>query len=521
MRRRGFTLIEVLVGAVIGTVVMGLAIESFSQLMRALAQARSRTEASRYATNGLGRLSELVRRGNIFFYAARPMQTQVAVVSGRADAPAPRAALPGSLEDLGRVGPTFQIPVNDALRTEPSAWISSPSTSKRSFRFTFPTGDRAGGGEPSFSLRIAPAKNTADPTLNRFPGPLAYFAEAEFIRTKTGDTSNPYALLPRSWTFYVLYLAPMRLPPNDANWSMPREPRDHFPAPIPAGISPARTAVPYELRLLTIPGVRAGASQTGAYTVTTADTGLATHQATYDPEVGRVLAPGATLPDQAFFLEPPFDYDGRTANGRANYDPVPVRMTDPPAARLDPNSLNNLFRFQAAAGVTTARPPSGPRIAGEGLHSNFGMLGNDPPTEQALQVRPGAPVPTDVLLVPYIDPDAYPGTSCRFVNNLHSPPAAAGVDGTIPLGGGRFYHRYIEMNGPGCDYLENRVLTLRGDPGSTSFELGAYGTVPSRALISVTTRYRSRRDVPFQFATLQTEVSLDGLAQYARLRSAP
>jgi hypothetical protein len=260
---------------------------------------------------------------------------------------------------------------------------------------------------------------------------------------------------------------------------------------------------------------------TGSYSVTTSDPTLSAHSAEYDPNVGRILAPGASLPDQAFFLEPPFDYDGRAPNGQANYDPIPIRMIDPPAARLDPNSLNNLFRFQSPAGATTARPASGPRIAGGGLHANFGMLGNDPPTQQALGVRPGAPEPSDVLLVPFIDPDSYPGTSCRFVNNLHQPPAAPNANGLIPLPSGGFYRRYVEMVGPACDYLENRVLSLRGAPPGADEEVGAYGILPNRALISVTTRYRSRRDVPFQFATVQTEVSLDGVAQYGRLRPAP
>jgi prepilin-type N-terminal cleavage/methylation domain-containing protein len=533
MRRRGLTLPELLVAAAVGSLILGLSVAAFSEISKAIAASRSRVEAQRLGTNALGRVGELVRRGHVFYYSARPMRAQLATVTGRTGEHAARDPLPDPLVDLGEVAVAPRPPGTDAGLGNPDAWLASMTVSKRRFRFTTPDDDPSGGGDPAFALSVAPGKRTGDPYDDRFPGPLAYFAVADFRKTLTGDTTNPTALLPRSWTFYVLYVAPMQLQRNDANFAVPNNPRDQLPPPLAAGASANRTAVPYELRLLTIPDVCAGAFNPpgGTYNIQTVDGTLNTHPGQYDPEGRRLLAPGAAPGPDAAFLEPPFDYDGRNANGRANYDPVPIPMTAPPAAAFDEANLAAIFRFTLPTGDRTGRPASGPRIAGAGRHANFGMVGNDPPTAEvfpnrilpqladetgAIRIRP----PTDALVMPYVDPDTVSGTSVRFVNNLHEPPAAPGANGRITLPNGAIYHRYVETNGPGCDYFENRVQSLTGNTGADT-NIGALGVRPARILVSMSVRYRSRRDIPFQFATVQSEIPLDGLEQFAKVRPLP
>ncbi|MEB3327816.1 MAG: prepilin-type N-terminal cleavage/methylation domain-containing protein [Candidatus Sericytochromatia bacterium] len=533
MRRGGFTLPELLIAAAVGSLVLGLSVTAFSEIARAIAASRSRFEAQRLATSAVGQVGEVVRRGHVFYHSARPLKAQTAIVTGRTGEHATRAALPPPLVNLGEVSVALRPPTTDAGLADPEAWLAS-TVSKRRFRFTFPDDDPSGGGNPAFALSVAPGKRTGDPYHDRFPGPLAYFAVAEFRKTLTGDASNPTALLPRSWTFHVLYVAPMNLRRNDANFAVPNNPRDQLAPPIKAGENANRTAVPYELRLLTIPDVCAGAISPpgGAYNVQTVDTTLAAHQAEYDPEGRRILAPGAPPGTDAAFLQPPFDYDGRTANGRANYDPVPIPMTDPPAAAYDEASLAAIFRFALPDGTRTGRPASGARIVGEGRHANFGVVGNDPPTQEALANRippqfaaeaggtPAIRPITDKLVMPYVDPDTVAGTSVRFVNNLHEPTGAPDANGVITLPGGATYHRYVETIGPGCDYFENRVQSLTGTTGADT-NLGALGVRPARILVSMSVRYRSRRDIPFQFATVQSEIPLDGLDQFAKVRPLP
>jgi prepilin-type N-terminal cleavage/methylation domain-containing protein len=532
MRRRGFTLPELLIAAAVGSLILGLSVTAFSEIARSIAASRSRFDAQRHANTALTRVGDLVRRGHVFYYSARPMAAQTTVCTGRSGTEhAPRSALPDPLVDLAEVS-VAPRPPGDTGFARPDVWLAAPTVSKRRFRFTSPTDDASGGGDPNFLLRVAPGKRTGDPYDDRFPGPLAYFAVADFRKTLTGDASNPTALLPRSWTFYVLYVAPMQLQANDPNFAMPGNPRDSLAPPV-TGTNADRTAVPYELRLLTIPDVCAGAiaAPAGAYNVTTADGSLAANQGQYDPEGRRLLAPGAAPGADASFPDPPFDYDGRNASRRANYDPVPIPMTNPPAAAFDEDSLTTIFRYTLPSGARTGRPPSGPRIAGGGRHANFGMVGNDPPTAEvfgnriapqfadetgAIRIRPIA----DTLLMPYVDPDTVPGTSVRFVNNVHEPTAAPGADGRIALGAGGFYHRFIEPIGPGCDYFENRVHALTGNTTADT-ALGAFGVRPARALVSMSVRYRSRRDIPFQFATVTSEIPLDGIEQFSKVRPLP
>lgn len=530
MRRRGFTLPELLIGAALGTLILGLALRGFSEIVRAVAVSRSRFEATQHANTGIARLSESLRRAHVFFYAARPLREQNTVISGRPGQHAQRDPLPAALLDSPNLGTTFRPPTTNAGHGNGTAWLAGAGVSKRRFRFTFGDDDPSGGGEVEYLLRVAPGKRTGDPLADRFPGPLAYFAVADFKRTKSNDETNPHALLPRSWTFHVLYVAPMNLQANDANFSSATDPRDHLPPPVRDN-NFARTAVPHELRMLTIPDVAAGAPAAPAnYTCTTADTSIPGHPVAYDSTVGRIIAPGVAAGGEPRFLDPPFDYDGMKDDGRANYDPVPIPMpgTGVPAASYAADTTTGLFRFLQPAGGRAARPPSGPRIRGAGLHSNFGMVGNDPPTAEALANRippldpPGATVRpiTDTLIMAYVDPDSVEGTSVRFVNNLAEPSTAADAAGRAQWASGARYHRFVETIGPECPYFENRVHGLLG-PGGASTSVGALGMRPNRLLISAAVRYRSRRDIPFAFANVQSEIPLDGVDQFAKLRPLP
>ena len=512
--RPGFTLPELLIAGAIGVVVIGLALRSFGEITKVMASSRSKVEAQRQAATGIDQVSGLFRKAHVFYYGARPLAAQPAEVTGRPGQHAPRLPVPNALLTLGSTGNTMRPPADRDRQTNEADWRAGSPASKRAFRFTDPL-----EGTPAFRLEVAPGRRGGDRYDDEFQGPLAYFAEAEFVRTGTGADSNPHALLPRTWTIRLLYLAPMALPPGDPNVAEPNNPRDQLPPPLPPSRPPGRTAVPYELRMLTIPGVYAGAPAPPA-TATVQPPGIpASHTARFDPTVGRILAPNLSAGETAF-LEPPFDYDGSRANAQANYDPIPIPMTADPASFLDPAGGAPVYRFRGPAGEQLGRFPSGPRGAGGGIHANFNMLGNDPPTQDALQNRdPAAGQPTDKLLVSYVDPDASGGTAFRFVNNMREAPAgAAGADGTLPIPApGRPYRRDVDMTGPGCDYFENRYHAAWNDTTSGT-ATGAYGALPERALVSVSIRYRARKDVPFQFATVQAEVPLDGLASFDKIR---
>ena len=55
-------------------------------------------------------------------------------------------------------------------------------------------------------------------------------------------------------------------------------------------------------------------------------------------------------------------------------------------------------------------------------------------------------------------------------------------------------------------------------PSGASTATGAYGVLPARAYIAVSIRYRNRKDLPFQFTTVHTEIDLDGVTTFAKIR---
>lgn len=528
----GYTLIEVLIAAALSTIVIGLTLAAFQEINKVVNLQRSKTEAQATAVKGLQELSAVLKRANVYYYSARPITGPKENRTGRAGNFLTRdPAVPATLIG-GGPGNTRLPPADRNQNGFHAGWVGA--VPKQDFRFTDPE-DAVPGAAPRLGVavgRIAPAPIApcvATPNYDDFfPSPMAYFAEVDFVKTKTGafagaagDAINARALLPRTWTFYVLYLAPMNLPDSDANVVEAGQARDWLQAPIRAGaLNAVRTAIPYELRIMTIPGVYAGDPNPEAPYVVTPPGGLAGDNVGYDPTVGRILAPGLIAPD-IDFLAPPFDYDGTKNSALANYDPIPVPIIGTPADFMDPTSVANIYRFRLA-GVIMGRPACGPRIAANPapgpLHGNFNMLGNDPPTDAALINRDPAAAPiTDKVLISYIDPDTVEGTCMRFVNNMQESPAGPpDVNGVIRTPDNRPYRRYLNMYGQECSYFENRYQDSWGD--LTPSPTGAYGALPSRALLSVSIRYRNRKDLPFQFATLQSEIDLDGVKTFDRIR---
>jgi hypothetical protein len=275
-----------------------------------------------------------------------------------------------------------------------------------------------------------------------------------------------------------------------------------------------RTALPLQLRLLVVPGVIAGSLANPVVPLASGDS------VSFDPAVGRALAPKAVAGPTADFLEPPYDYVGTRADAQANYDPICLPMGPNPGRLLDA-AAGSPYRYTNGAGVDQLRPPSGPRVAGEDVHANFNMLGNDPPSDAALANRlPGAPPVVDKMLAAYIDPDSVAGTCARFVNNMREPPAGAtgDADGLIAIPAtGKLYRRYLPMYGEEGGYLENRYADVWND-AAIDTSTGSYGTLPKRAHLALAIRYRTRKDLPFQFASASLEVDLDGVSAFERVR---
>jgi hypothetical protein len=155
------------------------------------------------------------------------------------------------------------------------------------------------------------------------------------------------------------------------------------------------------------------------------------------------------------------------------------------------------------------RPPSGERIRNGGIHANYNQLGNDPPTQQALANRLGTRPATDRAVVSYVDPDSVQGTCIRLLNTIR--PRA---HDTAP---GHRYRRYLDAYGG--PFLYNHYArslppgTGVDQRGAWKIETGA-GALPSRALVSVTVRYRNDSRVPFQFSTASQEVELENLKHF-------
>jgi hypothetical protein len=237
-----------------------------------------------------------------------------------------------------------------------------------------------------------------------------------------------------------------------------------------------RSTIPFELRLLSIRNISAAV---GAPTA---------------PLWGRQVY-GEPGPAPANQIVPPVPWD--FALGTCNYDPIQL-ADDPTAQALI--TAPGFLPFSGPMYVPSIGGHDSQRINGGGPHTNFGALGNDPPTAAVFTTfLPGFNAGnsiSDRVLCRYIDPDNVNGTCIRFENPYVAQagfphPVAAG--GSPSLAGDR---RYVDTIEGGFQYNANINL------------------LPRRALVSVTTRYRTGKDLPFIFSTKSEEVSLEAAANY-------
>lgn len=488
--RQAFTLTELLIASTLSGLVMALAVRGFSEINRVGAKTTSRLEASGSASTALQQLSAMMRRASIMFHDPRPISNPAA-----ADAASVR------LQDNFNATANFTVAATPYRGQVPPFLraAAAPPGNTALYRFTsfraYSAGTLAPLAVPPL-LAAVPGRTAAD---NWFYGPLAYWAEAKYYDHGSASRENTRATMPAAWNFHVLYLAPMRLGPRDANLANPNSRQDLNPALA----NLPRTAMPLELRLLTIPNVNAGRPSVNL------------GHPDFDAVSGRLRDPSSTV-GAPTFLAPPFDYDGLPTSGNpaqlvvANYDPIPVPYdsTAPvPPGPLGAIALTSGVWPRGAAPGGGTRDPSGPRILGLPVHANFNDVGNDPPSENALADRwATAGNPIDRVILPYVDPDHPLGTSVRLSNNL--------VNAANQLQGG-----YCPAIGPGCVYRDHYADGLFPPvPAGPSGRSGAKGTLPSKALISLTVRHRKRLDIPFQFATVSAEIDLEGLRAFNQVR---
>jgi hypothetical protein len=333
-----------------------------------------------------------------------------------------------------------------------------------------------------------------DPSATRaydryFSSPLLYIAEAELAtdRNLAGAQDGTIANMfhPLSWTFHVVYLAPMNIkdPNNAPPWIARAKdiPRDR-------AVGWNRSTIPFELRVLRIPGVK---------TDLDADNNRTTSQ--------RVLADG-TVP------KPPYDYP----MNQVNYHPVPISWETNPATTPKADTFRNTQtrRLETAGAAVNA---SGARVRGPAAvpHANYNNIGNDPPTDEVLAQRFPNERPRDTVLASYIDPDSVHGTCVRLLNTLGVSPHTAGLGETahaVPAAMGE-YRKYL--NAYGGEFLYNHYAALTPNPATWDVTRGS--SLPRRALVSVSTRYRTDSRISFNFATETIEIDLENVVRFQTL----
>lgn len=524
--RAGFTLTEILVAAGLIGVVMAMAMQAFMGLTRISETTRSQILAQSEASKGVHAVAALLRRAHVIYFTGRPLNPGVGnfAAARRGDRLQSSASNPNDLVGdlnidpqtlriptvLGAAGPAqfqsgttfynFAAGSRDFLLTD--AGLQQYNVSK--FRF-WDWGDGTGSSEGANAntLRNNERLRTQDPTATRaydrfFSSPLMYIAEAELAtdRTAAGAQDGTIAnmFLPLSWTFHVVYLAPMNIkdPNRPPSWVSTRRAMDR------AAAGWNRSTIPFELRVLTIPGVESdmdGVRQTGH----------------------RVLADG-TVP------KPPYDYVANTIN----YHPVPINWETDPA--VTPKSTT--FGVATTRRIEPAPAPpvnaGGPRVRAAGAvpHPNYNNIGNDPPTNEVLSrallnnLQGLAQRPRDVVLASYIDPDSVHGTCVRLLNTLGVSPHAAAlgeVPHNVPLAMGE-YRKYL--NAYGGEFLYNHYAALMPNPlpvGVQPWDVTRGASIPRRALVSVSTRFRTDSRVKFNFATETIELDLENVVRFQTL----
>lgn len=496
---RGFTLMEVLIASALVGLVLALAMSGFMDINKVSNITRSKTLGRQEAAKGLQEVMTLLKRAHVIYFTGQPLTTQASIPAAQINAPTVLAggippllfslAAPASAQvqyQFGANSTTGRATLAENSRT--GLFGAGARRNRASFRFAHTAGTLltfAGN-----RLMTADPSVAANPENLYFPSPLCYWAEATFNTAPTAGRIRD-SHLPVSWTFYVLYLAPMNLDFEDAALSYAGAPYNNpmdrgLMTNIPAGTSQAnatypRSTVPFELRLLTIPGVRARVAGAGNHPFDPSDA-AADH-----------------------ILGAPFDHfrlNNSTATQQVNYDPYPLPMRTGVQERLGlndgapPTSQVATVPRRNGAGVTTTIFASGERVRGGGAHPNYNNIGNDPPTNAALGDRLAGPQPSDKVIASYIDPDSVPGTTIKLGNNSQIPPVAQ-----------PWFNAYVGHPSSGFrGHLWNMNNPVGGNEGTIQ--------PPQRAFISITTRFRNNRRIPFQFATETAEVNLETLVSY-------
>ncbi|MNS45532.1 hypothetical protein D3C72_780030 [compost metagenome] len=509
-RHRGFTLIEILVAATLIGVVMAMAMQAFMGMGRLSDVAKSRMVASTEANKGVREVAALLRRAHVIYFTGRPFQAGAGVIRMNTDADL--AARPGTNRDYSNDPVTDRIPdvlgangplpgpmlrYNFTDPTEPIIGGSPLSNVRRgAFRF-YDWGAGANANTLLGPQRLRsrePNPPGAEATELDFTSPLLYIGEIDFAQDRTGfgpggatDGAITNMFLPLSWTFHVVYLAPMAIPANPTtadlpSWTTTRRPSDLAPGGW------RRSTIPFELRVFTIPNV--DSTREGDRFIAQRN-GLGNH------------VKGA-----------PFDYVENTIN----YDPIPILSGGNAGDFLNPAGTTKYrYRNPPPNGPLATANASGARVNG-GMHTNFNNIGNDPPSQAALLIRTQDSENndrriTDRVLAQYVDPDSVHGTCVRLLNTIGASQGELLTREDNANQNAALYRRYI--NAYGGEFLYNHYRALLTNPASWDNRRGA--PIPQRALISVATRYRTSSQVKFQFATESIELDLENLVRYQNL----
>lgn len=524
-RRQGFSLLELLIASGLVGLVLALGVGALMEVRHVARVTQAKLEGRQEASKAVQEITTLLRRAHIIYFTGRPLANfrPTNGIAGErrglgfnrfgAESDPTTEQVPDALYDLAPLN-NKQVPYDFGNLQNPTAGVDFEIARFRFFDFG--TDGQGAGANPKFlAQRLRTADTTVtDPFDRFFPSPLAYFAEAHFNRTPAPPVAGVGGAidngdLPLYWDFHVLYLAPMDTSGDNkrAGWLAYNTQLDTAPAGW------QRSKIPFELRLLTIRGV--DADRNGQLLNDSAGAGRAR-----DPQGGLSI------------LRPPFDYDW-DGNKKANYDPIRVPATtvglgagETGVDFLDP--AKTFYRWIVTPGpvpVTDQRSAGGERVqsgsgpGGLNLHANYDNLGNDPPTQLALTQpsvgTPGQswPQANDRVLASYVDPDSVHGTCVRLENNLNSDATKWQPNR---------YRRYLNAMSVGrfgadrdVDFLFNHYVGEL-DPAAVSptYDYASQRTVPRRALVSVTTRYRTNKREKFSFATETMEVELEGAVRF-------
>ncbi|MEB3222211.1 MAG: prepilin-type N-terminal cleavage/methylation domain-containing protein [Candidatus Sericytochromatia bacterium] len=516
----GFTLIEIIVSAGLMGLMMAMAVRGFSEARKLGDIAKARSIARQEAGIGVQKLARILSRCHVIYFDTRPLNgitsTPVATSLSSIRAAVPPQLVSGSINGTALANPAIPFGgTTSTLYIQPFRDFRTTTAARAAFRVR-PLNDSLPGFETAGNnpqLMLAPGEYTSGARTSNFdhtfPSPLLYCAEAN-LAVGVPDANNTMlaAALPVTWTFYLVYLAPMRFETNDdGNGLFPVQEaatnrtangfrdmgRRSDSTTGTANTRWTRATLPYELRLLTIPDVQA------LRTPLVTDTG---QLAAVPPVPGKAM--GRHF-DSVGVLEAPFDIP----RGEVNYDPVPLATVD---HGLDATRHP----------VYTSTQASGSRVSGQGSHGNWNNIGNDPPANVCFNLRNlydasanggqgqmvAAREITDVVLASHIDPDSVHGTCVRLGNDW---VRKSGGIGLIAKGETNPRPYVNAMGGP----QKYQPSWWNADNPDT------LAGPPKRALVSVSTRFRYTRQTPFAFATESVEVELEALQRFqttSRLR---